>query len=74
MPQDITTEKWLERQAKHAARDRITIKLAEDDLIALSVVSQRRGVTSASYAREVIIKRLKRELPDMYKKNRKTFA
>jgi hypothetical protein len=48
LPQEITTAKWLERQVKHPARDRITINLAEDDLIALSVVSQRKGVTSAS--------------------------
>jgi hypothetical protein len=71
LPQEITTAKWLQRQAKHPARGRITINLAEDDLIALSVVAQRKTVTSASYAREVIIRKLKREVPDMYK-NRKT--
>jgi hypothetical protein len=60
LSRDITSPKWLERQAKNPSRNRITVNLDEEDLIALSVLAHKNRVTPATYVRGLILKRVKR--------------
>jgi hypothetical protein len=60
LSRDITTPKWLERQVKNPSRNRITVNLDEEDLIALSILASKNKVTAATYVRGLILKKTKR--------------
>jgi hypothetical protein len=60
LSRDLTSPKWLERQAKNPSRNRITVNLDEEDLVALSVLAHKNRMSSASFVRGLILKRIKR--------------
>jgi hypothetical protein len=68
LSRDITSPKWLERQAKNPSRKRVTVNLDEEDLIALSVLAHKNRVTPAAFVRGLILKKIKRLVTALNKK------